>query len=112
MHTRTTPLPPVELADPVWTIEHVARLLRLGPRATRTAITAPGFPAPFRLNPSPTARLYWLREDVLAHLATLAGAPPPAPVPAATHHPAARTTPRRPLDREAALAEIAAGQLR
>lgn len=129
MHPRTTPLPPVDLSDPVWTIEHVQRVLRLGLRATRTAVSTTGFPAAFRLNASPTARLYWLREDVLAYFATLASQAQPAvptvqveartrPVTAARQ---ARPAPavgrsahrsRAPMTREAALAEIAAGHQR
>ena len=129
MHPRTTPPPPVELADPVWTIEHVQRVLRLGLRATRTAVGAAGFPPAFRLNASPTARLYWLREDVLAYFATLAPQAPPA-VPSvqvetrtrsvttawqAHPAPAVRRSAHRshaPMTREAALAEIAAGHQR
>lgn len=29
MNTRTTPLPPVDLTDPIWTVEHVAALAEL-----------------------------------------------------------------------------------
>jgi hypothetical protein len=47
-------------------------------RATRTAVGAAGFPPAFRLNASPTARLYWRREDVLAYFAALAPQAPPA----------------------------------
>ncbi len=57
MHPRATPLSPAELTNLLWTFEHLARALRLGERATRTAITDPTFPAPFRLTASPTARL-------------------------------------------------------
>ena len=69
MHARTSPLPPIALADPVWTIEHVALAFRIGIRSSRSLVASPGFPTPFRLNASRTARLYWRREDVLAHLA-------------------------------------------
>ncbi len=69
MHTRTTPLPPVDLADPIWTVEHVAAAFRLGPRATRSLIARPDFPAAFRLSDARTARLYWRREQVLDFVA-------------------------------------------
>ena len=71
MNTRTAPLPPVDLTDPIWTVEHAAAALRLGPRATRTVVATTGFPTPFRLNDAPTARLDWVRDDVLAHFAAL-----------------------------------------
>ena len=71
MNARTAPLPPPDLADPIWTIEHVALALRLRLRATRTLVASPGFPAPFRLGNSPTARRYWIRDDLLAHLGAL-----------------------------------------
>ena len=80
MNPRTTPLPPVELADPIWTLEHIAHALRLGTRATRTVIAAPSFPPAFRLTAAPTARLYWMREQVLAHFAAQTAAPSTAPV--------------------------------
>lgn len=56
MNKRTTDLPPINLADPIWTIEHLALALRQGERATRTLIADPTFPAGFRLTASPTAR--------------------------------------------------------
>jgi hypothetical protein len=69
MHTRTTPLSPVDLADPIWTIEHVALAFRLGVRATRSLIARPDFPGAFRLSDARTARLYWRREQVLDFVA-------------------------------------------
>lgn len=112
MHNRHTMLPPVELTDPVWTIEHVALALRLQLRATRTVIAAPGFPAPFRTPTGANARKYWIREDVLAHFAALrtpAAAAPPArqlaPAPAA--HAALPAPAVAALDpQEAALARL------
>lgn len=84
MHTRTTPLPPVDLADPIWTVEHVALAFRIGIRAARTLIARPDFPAAFRLSEGRTARLYWRRERVLDFVDTTATATPeqttPAPV--------------------------------
>jgi hypothetical protein len=81
MNTRTCPLPPVELTDPIWTVEHLALALRQGERATRTLVASAGFPAAFRLNDAPTARLYWLREHLLSHFASLSAPARPAPAP-------------------------------
>ena len=60
MLTRTSPLPPVSLADPIWTFDHLEVALRLGERATRTLIADRAFPAGFRLNEAASARRYWL----------------------------------------------------
>lgn len=105
MHARATPLPPVDPADPIWTVEHLAAALRLRERATRELIAAPHFPAGFRLSQAPTARRYWLREDVLTHFASLSGARRPRPVSARRATP---PTQGRPADRDAdALAVLA-----
>lgn len=106
MHTRTCDLPPVELTDPVWTVEHLALALRQGERATRTLVTEPAFPAGFRLNDAPTARRYWLRQQVLDHFASLSVAPATRRTPARRPAP---PTQSRPAEAEAAArAEIAA----
>ena len=118
MHPRTTPLPPPDLADPIWTVEHLALAFRLGARATRALVAAPGFPAAFRAGPARTARLYWRREQILdlvaAGTAAIAG-PAPAPAPAtapAAPAPARPTTaaapPRYVAGEDDALAAIAA----
>ncbi|MCC2317140.1 hypothetical protein [Cellulomonas chengniuliangii] len=112
MHPRTTPLPPPDLADPIWTVEHVALAFRLGARATRALVAAPGFPAAFRTGPARTARLYWRREQVLNFVAA-GTAPMPTPVPpAAAPAPARPTTaaapPRYVAGEDDALAAIAA----
>lgn len=112
MNKRTIELPPIDLADPIWTIEHLALALRQGERATRTLIADPAFPAGFRLSASPTARQYWLRDQILDHFASLCAA---TPAPARAPRPAPRTTPAVPTqsrptaaDRDAAaLAELA-----
>lgn len=106
MNTRTTPLPPVELTDPIWTVEHLERALRLGERATRTLIAGPTFPAGFRLTDAPTARRYWLREHVLDHFASLS-AVATAPV-TAQRRPASRFQGRTPDAQADALGAIAA----
>ncbi|MBO3084123.1 hypothetical protein [Cellulomonas fengjieae] len=100
MHTRTSDLPPIEPSDPIWTVEHLAAALRQGERATRTLTGDASFPAGFRLNDSPNARRYWLREHVLDHFASLcATSAGPVPVPSQ----------RRPADTDVlARTEIAA----
>ncbi len=58
MRVRTSELPPVDLADPIWTVEHRALALRQCRPATRTLIADPAFPAGLRLSASPTGRQY------------------------------------------------------
>lgn len=115
MHTRTTPLPPVELADPIWTIEHVALAFRIGIRATRSLIATPNFPTAFRASSAPKARLYWRREQVLDFVAADAASgwvAATGPTPAAvTRHPtptAATDVPRYVASDDDAVAAIAA----
>ncbi|MFP3712561.1 hypothetical protein [Puerhibacterium sp. TATVAM-FAB25] len=99
MNARTAPLPPADLADPIWTIEHLALALRLQARATRAVVARPGFPAPIRLTASPKARSYWLREQVLAYLTGLSGTAPataPAPTDVPTAGPATAVPATRP----------------
>ena len=106
MHTRTTPLPPVDPADPIWTVEHLAAALRLGERATRQLIAAPAFPAGFRLSQAPTARRYWLREDVLEHFASLSVGTTRRRTPGSPAPSAQSRTADRDADARAALAAL------
>ena len=107
MNPRTTPLPPVDLTDPIWTLEHLAQALRLGERATRTLVAGAGFPSPFRLTSSRTARLYWMRQDLLDHFASPRGRMPVPEAPLEQPAPTLPTSRFGPSEETAALAELA-----
>lgn len=115
MHTRTTPLPPIDLADPIWTVEHVALAFRIGIRATRSLIATPDFPNAFRASSAPKALLYWRRDQVLdvvaAHAASGRVAATEPTRAAATRLPtptAATEMPRNVASDDDAVAAIAA----
>ena len=106
MNPRTTPLSPVALTDPVWTVAHLEAGLRLSERAIRSLIADPAFPAGFRLTGAASARRYWLREDLLTHFASLSSAPPARTAPAGRPAPYSQHRPGNRTD-DAARAQIA-----
>jgi predicted DNA-binding transcriptional regulator AlpA len=80
MFKRTHELPQIQLTDPIWTVEHISAALRIGERAVRDVIKRSGFPTPSRLGSGPTARLYWVAQDVLDYMRTQAARPVGVPV--------------------------------
>lgn len=71
MHSRHAPLPAPAHTDAVWTVEHVALVLRREVRSARTVVAQPGFPAPFTVSAGSNATRYWMPQSVLAYFAGL-----------------------------------------
>ena len=74
MHTRHTPLLAPAPTDVVWTVEHIALVLRREVRSARTVVAQPGFPAPFTVSPASNATRYWMPQSVPAYFARLQAA--------------------------------------
>ncbi len=62
---------PINLSDPIWTIEHVAAAFDLSVDTAHEHTYRPGFPVP----KDGFSKNLWRREDVLAWFAELPGRP-------------------------------------
>ena len=69
---------PVSLADPVWTILHIALLLDVRPASLLSVVNLPGFPSPL-INQKRNRR--WWAEDVRAFFIQRSQSQPELPVP-------------------------------